>query len=109
MKVKTEDFKKANENILYRKTNSICELAASQSHCFISSGAPAHLMFLGDGAFSQNCQLNYCLRWPEACMFVNGIGLKPLANSMHKIVPRIVRNGVNFMLGHLIRVNPLNV
>ena len=75
--VKTEDFKKANENMLYRKTNFICELAASQPHCSISSGAPAHLIFLADGApnRAQNCQ----------------------------------EPGVNFMLGHMTRVNTLNV
>ena len=67
-------------------------------------------MFLADGEFSQNCQLNCCLRWPEACMFVNCVGLKPLCKLD---APNRAQNcqepSVNFMLGHLTRVNPLNV
>ena len=50
MKVKTEDFKKANENILYRKTNSI---SVSITLFHLLRGASTSYI-LGDGAFSEN-------------------------------------------------------
>ena len=69
MKVTTEDFKKAKENVLYRKNEGtpdglylwISRLSAPLTDC-----SPAHLKFLGDGAVSS--KLLALLLFEMACV-----------------------------------------